>query len=419
MFHKIGNRIFSWIPEDEIETQTLSQIKAISELPFIYHRVAVMPDCHYGVGASVGSCIPTKGAIIPAAVGTDIGCGMTAVRTNYCGSDLPKNLAPLRESIEARIPLSSGRFNDVLTETAAEKAAVLEKAIRDEKQAKRINDSQYKWRLQLGTLGSGNHFIELVLDENDAMWIFLHSGSRGVGSRLADRHIKAAKKLMERYFITLPDPDMAYLPEGTDEFHHYYQDMRWAQRYAVENRREMVDRVVDAVEENLGPLERLETIDCSHNITESERFGNDVVLVSRKGAIGAHRGEMGLIPGSMGTRSYVVRGLGNRASFCTAPHGAGRRMSRRAAKDTLTMADFDRLMDGIEVLRTEDFIDELPPAYKDIDVVMERSKDLVEVVHTFRQVVNIKGTGQRPARRGEGNGTSAARDAEQTVAQVV
>ena len=360
-------------------------------MPFIFGHVAVMPDCHFGLGATVGSCIPTKRAIIPAAVGVDIGCGMIAVKTPLTWADLPWQMSGIREHIEQHVPLSAGKYNQEVGESAAPRVAQLEAMAEETGRLDFYEQRDRNWRRQLGSLGSGNHFIEIVLDENDQVWTFLHSGSRGIGNKVADFHIKTAKKLMERYFIHLPDKDLAYLVQDTQEFRDYLTDLQWCQEFALQNRAEMTDRVLAALASRMGPFEKQERIECHHNFTQWENHRGENILVSRKGAIEAREGQMGLIPGSMGTRSYVVRGLGNQASFNTAPHGAGRRMSRGQARRTFTMDDFDREMQGIEVRRSDAFLDEMPGAYKDVDLVMEQSRDLVETVHTFRQMVNVKG----------------------------
>ncbi len=391
MPYEINDRAISWAPPESIEPEAVAQIEQTAQMPFIHKYVAVMPDCHYGLGATVGSCIPTVGAIIPAAVGVDIGCGMTALQTNYSKGDLPEDLTPLRESIESRIPRSAGGYNGKVKWGAEEKVGAVRELIRDDRQARLVEKLDPRWPRQMGTLGSGNHFIELVLDESDAVWAFLHSGSRGVGNKLARHHIGIAKKLSEKQGAKLPNGDLAYLEEGTDEFDHYIDDLMWAQAFARHNRGEMMDRVIDAIAYHLGPVEELQRIDCHHNYTSMETHDGVDVLVSRKGAISAREGQLGLIPGSMGTRSYVVRGKGNPDSFHSAPHGAGRRMSRRQARESFTMEDFDRSMEGISVRRDAAFLDELPGAYKDIDDVMEQSRDLVDVVHEFRQVLSVKG----------------------------
>ena len=388
--YRINERAVSWVPPDQIEEQALDQIRNLSEMPFVFRHVAVMPDCHFGLGATVGSCIPTKDAIIPAAVGVDIGCGMIAVRTSLSKADMPEDLADLRVAIESRIPLSAGRYNGRVRKTARPRVERLE-----EKAGDRLafyDKLSKNWRKQLGSLGSGNHFIEIVLDENDHVWAFLHSGSRGVGNRIATHHIRKAKAAMEQSAISLPDKDLAYLSGDTEEFDYYIGDLDWAQFFALLNREEMMERVLGALRYRAGDFEETESIQCHHNFTQKEsHFGEDDVWVTRKGAIQALKGQMGLIPGSMGDASYVVRGKGDLESFQTAPHGAGRRFSRRRARENFDMDDFDRWMEGIEVRRSEAFIDELPGAYKDIDLVMDQSKDLVDVEHKFRQIINVKG----------------------------
>ena len=395
--YQINKTAISWLPLEQIEPAAMQQIVKIASMPFIYKHVAIMPDCHVGMGATVGSCIPTDGAIIPAAVGVDIGCGMVAVRTPLSRDDLPADLRGIREGIERRIPLSAGKYNRSVSSTAQARVATLEKKAGDRLSLYRKLSGRADWRLQLGSLGSGNHFIEITLDESEGVWAFLHSGSRGIGNKIAMQHIRTAQRLMKRESIRLPDRDLAYLSEGTEEFDEYIRDLRWAQDFALLNREEMMDRVMTELSYTVygeggheGELE-LERIQCHHNFTQKERHYGKDVLVSRKGAIQAKEGQMGLIPGSMGTASYVVRGLGSVDAFETAPHGAGRRFSRTQARKRFTMDDFDRDMQGIEVRRSKEFIDELPGAYKDIDTVMEQSRDLVEIVHTFRQIVNVKG----------------------------
>ena len=388
---QIGGKALSWVPEDQIEPQALAQIRNTASMPFIFGHVAVMPDCHFGLGATVGSCIPTKRAIIPAAVGVDIGCGMIAVRTPLTWADLPWQMSGIRKHIEQHVPLSAGKYNQEVSESAAPRVAQLEAMAAETGRLDFYEKRDRNWRRQIGSLGSGNHFIEIVLDENDRVWTFLHSGSRGIGNKVAAFHIQTAKKLMEQYFIQLPDKDLAYLAQDTQEFRDYLTDLQWCQEFARLNRDEMTGRALDALESRMGPFTEQERIECHHNFTQWENHRGENILVSRKGAIEAKEGQMGLIPGSMGTHSYVVRGLGNQASFNTAPHGAGRRMSRGQARRTFTMEDFDREMTGIEVRRSDAFLDEMPGAYKDVDLVMEQSRDLVETVHTFRQIVNVKG----------------------------
>ena len=387
----IGPNVLSWLPSEQIEDSARQQIDNLSGMPFIFRHVAVMPDCHFGMGATVGSVIPTLRAIIPAAVGVDIGCGMIAVKTPLTRADLPEDLSDIRKAIEHQIPLSAGRYNRSVKKTARPRIEQLEAKAAALDRLDFYDKISPNWRQQLGSLGSGNHFIEVVLDEAGFVWAFLHSGSRGVGNRLASHHIGIAKKLMARWYISLPDADLAYLVQDTPEFDDYMADLDWAQEFALLNREEMMERIIRLLQHRCGDFEEVERIQCHHNFTKREHHFGKNILVSRKGAIEARAGQLGLIPGSMGTRSYVVRGKGNPASFNTAPHGAGRRMSRNQARKTFTMDDFDRELAGIEVNRSEAFLDELPGAYKDVDLVMEQSKDLVEVIHTFRQIVNVKG----------------------------
>ena len=387
----IGPKTLAWLPAEQIEDSARQQIDNLAGMPFIFRHIAVMPDCHFGMGATVGSVIPTRGAIIPAAVGVDIGCGMIAVKTPLRRSDLPDDLSDIRKAIEHQVPLSAGHYNRSIKKTARPRLEQLEAKAAELERLDFYNKIAKNWRKQLGSLGSGNHFIEIVLDEDGYAWAFLHSGSRGVGNRLAEHHIRIAKKLMEKWYITLPDVDLAYLVEDTPEFDDYMADLEWAQEFALLNREEMMERIIKILQYRCGDFEEVDRIQCHHNFTKREHHFGKNILVSRKGAIEAREGQAGLIPGSMGTRSYVVRGKGDAESFNTAPHGAGRRMSRGQARKTFTMDDFDRDLAGIEVNRSEAFLDELPGAYKDVDLVMEQSSDLVEIVHTFRQIVNVKG----------------------------
>jgi tRNA-splicing ligase RtcB len=371
-----------------LEDQTRVQAERTASMPFISPHLALMPDAHLGKGATVGSVIPTLGAIIPAAVGVDIGCGMMAVRTQFVRDDLPGDLAPLHRAISRAVPLSAGNYNRTVSATARPRVDELE-AMPGIGQAE---GQAPKWRLQLGSLGSGNHFIEVSLDESGVVWLFLHSGSRGVGNRLAQRHIAAAQAECAAAGVELPDRDLAYLSEGTPAFDAYIEALRWAQRFAFLNREEMMDRVVDCVSDAVGtPVERREVVNCHHNYTERETHYGRQVWLSRKGAIDAHTGVLGLIPGSMGDLSYVVRGKGNVESLCSSPHGAGRNYSRSKARKTFTRADLEKRMAGIAWGHSDAFLDEHPSAYKPIDVVMRDAKNLVEVVHTLRQIVNVKG----------------------------
>ena len=384
----INSKLISWA--SILDAKTLDQALATSTLPFIYPHLALMPDAHLGKGATVGSVIPTLHAIIPAAVGVDIGCGMIAVRTQYSVKDLPKDRKRLREDIERAIPLSAGHNNRTVQATAEPRIAELKKLA-----AKAgFNPAQYveKWDQQLGSLGSGNHFIEVSADETDAVWLFLHSGSRGVGNKIAQHHIGVAQQVTRKRGTKLPDPDLAYLDEGTPEFTRYIAELRWAQHFALLNREEMMDRVITQFGHWVGGhVTERERINCHHNFTQQETHYGKSVWVSRKGAIRAEPGDPGLIPGSMGTASYVVAGLGNPASLNSSPHGAGREYSRTAARKTFSLAELKKAMDGIEFRATEAFIDEIPAAYKPIDVVMRDAQDLVRIRHTLRQLINVKG----------------------------
>lgn len=386
---RLSARLLSWA--SLIDEKTLDQAHTTSRMPFIHPHLALMPDAHLGKGATVGSVIPTLGAIIPAAVGVDIGCGMIAVRTQFTASDLAdRDLAPLREAIERAIPLSAGHYNKKVVATAEPRIAELEALA----QQAEFDPASYagNWMLQLGTLGSGNHFIEVSLDELDRVWLFLHSGSRGVGNKVATHHIGVAQRLNKQWWIELPDRDLAYLVEGTAEFTRYIRELRWAQHFALLNREEMMDRTMRQLAEFTGaPVVEQERINCHHNFTESEKHFGKRVWVSRKGAIQADAGRPGLIPGSMGTASYVVEGLGNPLSLNSSPHGAGREYSRSAARRTFTHAQLRDAMAGIEFRDTDAFIDEIPQAYKPIDQVMADAADLVTIRHTLRQIVNVKG----------------------------
>lgn len=390
--YQLNEKIITFLPPDTIEPQAKAQLENISEMPFVFHHVAVMPDCHLGKGATVGSVIATDGAIIPAAVGVDVGCGMVAVRTKFFAKDLPDNLDRLRSGIERRIPLGAGAGNKKLTETAAERIGELNAVATQD-----YDKVDKNWRNALGTLGSGNHFIEICLDENDQVWVVLHSGSRGIGNRLATKHIKIAQQLMNQQGVTLKDRDLAFLTENTPEFEVYMTDLLWAQDFARFNREEMMDRVLKELsyefygEDGHGPEIEIERINCHHNFTQQEQHFGNTVWITRKGAIQMQRNQKGIIPGSMGTRSYIVSGLQNPFSFNSAPHGAGRRFSRGEAKRRFTMNDLEQAMGNISFRHSKSLIDEIPQAYKDIDEVMENSKELVQVDHVLRQVVNIKG----------------------------
>lgn len=387
---RLSPKLLSWA--SVLEPETLAQAERTAAMHVVQPHLALMADAHLGKGATVGSVIPTVGAIIPAAVGVDIGCGMIAVRTQWGEEQVraARSLRSLRTAIERSVPLSAGHANTTLTASARARVAHLEQ------QAERagFDPSTYArgWRLQLGSLGSGNHFIEVCADESGTVWLFLHSGSRGVGNRLAQHHIQVAVQRCRRLRVDLPDRDLAYLVEGSEEFDAYIRELRWAQDYALLNREEMMDRVVAATADHMGePVVEAERVNCHHNFTEREHHLGRDVWVSRKGAIRAGVGEPGLIPGSMGTASYVVVGKGEPASLCSSPHGAGRAYSRTAARKRFTRDQLREAMTGIEYRDTDAFLDEIPAAYKDIDQVMADSADLVEVRHTLHQLVNVKG----------------------------
>jgi tRNA-splicing ligase RtcB (3'-phosphate/5'-hydroxy nucleic acid ligase) len=383
--NKVNDKLLSWA--STLEEEALNQAIITSHLPFIHGHVALMPDAHYGMGSTVGSVIPTLGAVVPSAVGVDIGCGMIAVKTQLVKDDLAgKDLSVFRHSIERSIPLSVGNGNRVITDSAQKRIDELEK------KAKKDYTQFANWKSQLGSLGSGNHFIEVSLDENDNVWIFLHSGSRGVGNKIAQYHIKIAQGLCKKWFVKLEDPDLAYLVDHTEEFYDYIRDLLWAQDFALANREEMMDRVIKDLSYFMKTdIQEIERINCHHNFTKQEHhFGKDVWL-TRKGAIEASEGKLGLIPGSMGTRSYIVEGKGFKPSFNSAPHGAGRAYSRTKARQTFTFEDLKKAMEGIEFRQEKVLIDEIPQAYKDIDQVMEDARDLVAIKHTLRQILNVKG----------------------------
>ncbi len=391
---QITPRLMSWA--SIIEPKTQAQAELTSTMPFIHRWVALMPDCHLGKGATVGSVIPTLGAIIPAAVGVDIGCGMMALRLDVTETQLRERgqLRRLREAIAAAVPLSAGKYN---AGPYSDHTTNLITELTDRASTGDVDPDRYaaNWRLQLGSLGSGNHFIEVSADEDGQVWLFLHSGSRGVGNKMAQHHIRVAQQLAAKWWIQLPDPDLAYLVEDTDEFDAYIRDLRWAQHFALLNRSEMMDRVKRIFAAHLGRsvddlVVSLE-VNCHHNYTERERHFGKEVWLSRKGAIDASAGRLGLIPGSMGSRSYVVEGLGNPKSFSSAPHGAGREFSRSAARRTFTREQLNSAMAGIEWGESDAFLDEIPGAYKDVDVVMHDARDLVRPLHTLHQLVNVKG----------------------------
>ena len=404
--HKVMNveggvPIRAWIDGVELEPEAEAQLRRVAAMPFVHKHVAVMPDVHAGKGATVGSVIATRGAIIPAAVGVDIGCGMIAVRTSLSASDLPDDLKGVRAAIERAVPHGRtdnggpndrGAWRDVPASVAAAWDGL--RAGWDEIAAKQPKVDRGPTAQQLGTLGTGNHFIEVCLDEAQSVWVVLHSGSRGVGNRVGSYFIERAKEEMRRWFIDLTDQELAYLPEGSTHFADYVSALAWAQRYASVNRAVMLDATMRAMA-GCGALPAFtttrEAVNCHHNYVSRERHYGADVYVTRKGAVRAGEGEFGIIPGSMGARSYIVRGKGNPESFCSCSHGAGRRMSRTAARAAFSLEDHARATAGVECRKDEDVIDETPMAYKDIDAVMRAQRDLVEVAHTLKQVLCVKG----------------------------
>jgi tRNA-splicing ligase RtcB (3'-phosphate/5'-hydroxy nucleic acid ligase) len=392
--HRVNEKAVVFLPWETIEAEAQQQILNTAKMPFVFKHVAVMPDCHYGKGATVGTVLATQGAIIPAAVGVDIGCGMIAVRTPLRRSDIT-DVAEVRAGIERQIPMSAGKNNSKLTVSAANRVQTLERLAKETK----ATPDQYdkNWRLALGTLGGGNHFIELAEDRDGAVWLTLHSGSRGVGNKIGMHYIRVAQELCKKMRVQLPDRDLAYLPEDHPAFNAYMRDLNWAQQFALHNRNEMMDRVLaivsHAVYGDAGRQSELEVqrINSHHNFTQQERhFGQDV-WITRKGAIEARQANWAMIPGSMGTRSYIVVGKEHPMSFHSAPHGAGRRYSRTKARALFQMQDLREAMAGIEYRHSKELLDEIPGAYKDIDQVIENAKDLVEVKYILKQFINVKG----------------------------
>lgn len=381
-----GGRIKLWAPVHEVESQALDQLKNIANLPWVFKHVAAMPDVHLGKGATVGSVIAMRDAVAPAAVGVDIGCGMGAVLTNLTAADLPESLKAIRAQIERDVPVgfnqhkgerhlgvSAAKFLDTFNTLRMPGADKLERKAVE----------------QCGSLGGGNHFIEICLDTSDRVWVVLHSGSRNIGKTLAEHHMAIARKLTHN--DALPDKDLAVFLRGTPEMDAYRNDLMWAQQYAFANRAVMKRLVMSAIQRHIPQIQELDYIACHHNYVSEETHFGEQVIVTRKGAIYAGRGVYGIIPGSMGTRSYIVRGLGNPESYESASHGAGRRMSRGAAKRAFTLDDLAAQTAGVECRKDEGVLDEIPGCYKDIDAVMENQRDLVEIVATLKQVVCIKG----------------------------
>lgn len=391
-----------WCEGVEVETEAQKQLDNIASLPFIYKHIAVMPDVHMGKGATVGSVIATKGAVVPAAVGVDIGCGMMAVRLSLTADDLPDNLHSLRTHIESVVPhgrTDNGGANDRGTwgdvpKHVSEKWAALS-ARYDRIVAKHPKIKSHKDAAFLGTLGTGNHFIELCLDENNHVWVMLHSGSRGIGNKIGTYFIEAARREMERYHILpyLADKDLSYLVEHTELYDDYVEAVHWAQEFAQLNREVMMDAVLSVLRQRLPAfiVEKDRAVNCHHNYISIENHFGSNVIVTRKGAVRAREGDMGIIPGSMGTGSFIVRGKGNHESFCSCSHGAGRRMSRTAAKKVITLDDHIKATEGIECRKDIDVIDESPAAYKDIGAVMAAQDDLVDIVYRLNQILNVKG----------------------------
>lgn len=380
---------------DDIDPSAYNQLSKIAELPFIHSHVAAMPDVHHGIGATVGSVIPTRGAIIPAAVGVDIGCGMNAVRLSISANELPDNLKPVRGAIEDAVPVGFCMHKSIKARKSTLTAldAGLEQILaRHPAVGKMVKNISRTWSQQVGTLGGGNHFIELCLDENDDVWVMLHSGSRGIGNVIGRYFIGLAKKDMLRLQQNLPDKDLAYFTEGTEFFDDYVHAVQWGQDYAMANRREMMRLTLDALKPVLSHFViTKEAINCHHNYVSIEDHFDERVFLTRKGAISAREGELGIIPGSMGAKSFIVRGKGNLQSFHSCSHGAGRSMSRTAAKKAFDAEDLKQQTWGVECRKDEGVVDEIPGAYKDIDKVMQNQSDLVEIVHTLKQVVCVKG----------------------------
>ena len=379
----------------DVDSASMTQLTNISQLPFIHHHIAAMPDVHVGKGATVGSVIPTKDAIIPAAVGVDIGCGMNAVRISLKAKDLPDSLRRSRRAIEAAIPVGFDMHpRDKVQASTLNAMAKSLQSITDKHAGltKMVRNFHRTWGRQLGTLGGGNHFIELCLDENDDVWIMLHSGSRGIGNAIGRYFINLAKKDMGNQLGYLPDKDLAYFTDGAQHFDDYVEAVNWAQDYAMINRREMMRMVVKSLQAELPPfVATKEAINCHHNYVQKETHYGENVFITRKGAISAAVDQLGIIPGSMGAKSFIVRGKGMKASFCSCSHGAGRKMSLSAAKRQFNRFDLEALTEGVECRKDKGIVDEIPAAYKDIDKVMKDQHDLVEVVHTLKQVVCVKG----------------------------
>jgi len=395
-----GTPVKMWTRGVPVDDKAKEQLSRAAKMPFIFRHVAAMPDVHVGIGATVGSVIPTKGAVIPAAVGVDIGCGMMAARTSLMAHDLPDSLEGVRSAIEAAVPHGRdvGRGKRDKGSWGSPPPAIVETWATLAARFKRITDKYPKLAntnnlVHLGTLGTGNHFIELCLDEEARVWIMLHSGSRGVGNAIGTFFIALAKEDMRKWHVNLPDQDLAYFPEGTEHFDDYVEAVGWAQDFAALNRRMMMTNVITALRTQITkPFDaEMEAVNCHHNYVQRENHFGENVLVTRKGAVRAAKGVMGIIPGSMGAKSFIVRGLGNPESFDSCSHGAGRIMSRTEAKKQVTLAEHIADTEGVECRKDEGVIDETPKAYKPIEKVMAAQADLVEIVHTLKQVVCVKG----------------------------
>jgi tRNA-splicing ligase RtcB len=385
-----------WSEIEKVESAAIDQLKNLSTLPFVFKHIAAMPDVHLGKGATVGSVIATKNAVVPAAVGVDIGCGMMAVKLDVDVNILKDKIKEIRSSIEASVPVGHNSNTSISKEVNSwDRWKSWDQLTATKVHRKTENELKGKAMAQLGTLGGGNHFIELCEDTQGNAWVMLHSGSRNIGKSLAEIHIANAKADMKRMFISLADPDLAYYVAGTEGYSQYMMDLMWCQEYAAKNREVMMMKVLNDISHAIGlggaPLTKLVEVNCHHNYAALENHYGENVLITRKGAVRARQGDMGIIPGSMGTRSYIVEGLGNPESFMSCSHGAGRAMSRSEAKRTFTLEDLAKQTDGVECRKDEGVLDEIPGAYKDIDEVMENQKDLVKVVAQLKQFMCIKG----------------------------
>ena len=396
-----------WTKHVPVESGAIDQLRNLSKMPFVFKHVAAMPDVHIGVGATVGTVLATKGVVIPAAVGVDIGCGMIACRLSLKADQLPDNLRMLRNEIEKMVPVGmdehsidrlNGKghqdtrtvLNNQFKQLDKRLKAICAKHPGIDKMVKNSQDKAYR---QLGSLGGGNHFIELTIaKEDNSVWVMLHSGSRGIGNAIGRYFIEIAKKEMEQHVIQLPDKDLAYLEEGSTHYADYIEAVEWAQEYATRNRNAMLDLVLVALSRHLPPFKiEDKAISCHHNYISQETHFGEEVIVTRKGAVSAFEGQLGIIPGSMGAKSFIVRGLGNKESFCSCQHGAGRVMSRSAAKRIISVEDHINATLGVECRKDEGMIDESPAAYKNIDDVMKSSEDLIEILFTLKQILCVKG----------------------------